>query len=76
MSTSDGRRVAFAAAALASALLASCTLAPEHCIRMSDCDDGTTCVEGRCEGASATSADITTADAAADGAMTDAASDR
>ncbi|MDB4947108.1 MAG: hypothetical protein JWP97_6642 [Labilithrix sp.] len=28
--------------------LAACTLAPDHCIAMSDCDDGTTCKEGLC----------------------------
>ncbi|CAN5924651.1 hypothetical protein BH11MYX4_BH11MYX4_45010 [soil metagenome] len=31
-------------------LLASCSLAPDHCLRMSDCGDGTTCVEGLCTG--------------------------
>lgn len=33
--------------------LASCTLAPDHCLRMSDCGDGTVCVEGLCRGPSA-----------------------
>lgn len=34
--------------ALGMVALASCTLAPDHCLRMSDCGDGTTCVEGLC----------------------------
>ena len=32
------------------AALASCTLAPDHCLRVSDCGDGTSCVEGLCVG--------------------------
>jgi hypothetical protein len=46
-------------------VLASCTLAPDHCLHMSDCGDGTTCVEGLCVGGSAPPAETlsTTADA-------------
>jgi len=32
------------------AAVASCTLAAGECHTMSDCDEGTTCVEGRCSG--------------------------
>lgn len=43
-------RRAFVLAAIATATLAmwACTLADGSCLRMSDCDDGTTCNEGRC----------------------------
>ena len=47
MSTSSLVRAAVLALIAA---LASCTLAPDHCLRMSDCADGTTCVDGRCSG--------------------------
>lgn len=35
------------------AAVASCTLAAGECHAMSDCDEGTTCVEGRCSGGEA-----------------------
>ncbi len=41
---------ALSLAILTVAAVASCTLAAGECHTMSDCDDGTTCVEGRCRG--------------------------
>lgn len=41
-------------AILTVAAVASCTLAAGECHAMSDCDDGTTCVEGRCSGGETT----------------------
>ena len=48
--TSSLVRTAVLALIPALAVLASCTLAPDHCLHMSDCGDGTTCVEGLCVG--------------------------
>jgi len=51
---------------------AACTLAPDHCLRMSDCSDGTTCVEGLCTGADAPPVTLSTQSDASALPVTDA----
>ncbi len=49
MSTSKKTRVLVAAAVALLTVAVGCSLAPGHCLYMSDCSSGTVCVEGLCE---------------------------
>lgn len=49
MSTSKKTRVLVAAAVALFTAAVGCSLAPGHCLYMSDCTSGTVCVEGLCE---------------------------
>lgn len=52
-----------AAGALALFFHSACSLKEGACLRMSDCDDGLSCVEGTCMGASSSSATSVAGDA-------------
>lgn len=54
MSTSKKTRVLVAAAVALFTAAVGCSLAPGHCLYMSDCTNGTVCVEGLCEASSST----------------------
>lgn len=54
MSTSKKTRVLVAVAVALFTAAVGCSLAPGHCLYMSDCTNGTVCVEGLCEASSST----------------------
>ena len=67
------RIAALAFVSLVIAAIAGCTLAPDHCLRMSDCGGGTTCVEGLCTGADTPPVTLSTQSDASALPVTDAA---
>lgn len=54
MSTSKKTRILVAVAVTLFTAAVGCSLAPGHCLYMSDCTNGTVCVEGLCETSSST----------------------